>query len=53
MILVDIDTQDVKNYTNKDGLIAISDLVMLSLTDDRGVRNHRRSKIDRPTKRRV
>lgn len=34
MTLVDLDSKDVQNYTNKDGLIAISDLRMLALADD-------------------
>ena len=34
MTLIDLDSKDVQNYTNKDGLIAISDLRMLALADD-------------------
>lgn len=34
MTLIDLDSKDVQNYTNKDGLIAISDLRILALTDD-------------------
>ncbi len=34
MTLIDLDRKDVQNYTNKDGLIGVSDLRMLALTDD-------------------
>lgn len=34
MTLIDLDRTDVQNYINKDGLITVSDLRMLALTDD-------------------
>lgn len=34
MTLIDLDSKDVQNYTNKDGLIAVSDLRLLALADD-------------------